>query len=61
MPDSVEGLANVTEYGPRPQLFLLYNLIVHSSMNLFSPGTPGSLYSLFPKSLRHEKLFFSQF
>ena len=27
-------------------------------MNLFFHNTPGSLYSLFPKSLRHEKLFF---
>ena len=24
-------------------------------------NTPGSLYSLFPKSLRHEKLFFHSF
>ena len=37
--------------------FLLYSLIIHSSMNLFFNNTPGSLYSLFPKSLRHEKLF----
>ena len=29
-------------------------------MNLFH-NTPGSLYSLFPKSLRHEKLFFHSF
>ena len=29
---------------------------MHSSMNFFH-NTPGSLYSLFLKSLRHEKLF----
>ena len=41
-------------------LFLLYGLIIHSSMNFFH-NTPGSLYSLFLKSLRHEKLFFHSF
>ena len=47
-------------YGPRPHLFLLYGLIIHSSMNLFH-NTPGSLNSLFPKPLRHEKLFYHSF
>ena len=46
--------------GMRPQLFLLYSLIIHFSMNLFH-NTPGSLYSLFPKSLMLEKLFFHSF
>ena len=46
--------------GMRPQLFLLYSLIIHSSMNLFH-NTSGSLYSLFSKSLRLEKLFFHSF
>ena len=30
-------------------------------MNLFFHNTSDSLYSLFPKSLRHEKLFFHSF
>ena len=44
----------------RPQLFLLYSLIIHSSMNFFN-NTPGSLYSLFSKSSRLGKLFFHSF
>ena len=50
-----------TPYGMRPQLFFLYSLIIHSSMNLFFHNTPGSLYSLLSKSLRHEKLFYYSF
>ena len=46
--------------GHRPQLFLLYSLIMYSSMNL-SHNIPGNLYSHIPKSLRHEKLFFHSF
>ena len=41
--------------GIRPQLFLLYSLIIHSSMNLFSQR------SLISKSLRLEKQFFHSF
>ena len=40
--------------GQRPQLFLLYSLIIHSSMNLFFT-TLQAVYTLFfPESLRHE-------
>ena len=44
----------------RPQLFLLYSLIIHSSMNLFSQHSRQFILS-FSKSLRHEKLFFHSF
>ena len=54
------SLIGLDSYGQRPQLFLLYSLIIHSSMNFFH-NTSASLYSLFPKSLRHEKLFFHSF
>ena len=46
--------------GTRPQLILLYSLIIHPSMRLFY-NTPGTLNSLFLKSLRHDKVFIHSF
>ena len=46
--------------GMRPQLFLLYSLIIHSSINLFLQHSRQFILSFF-KSLRHEKLFFHSF
>ena len=41
-------------------IILLYSLIIHSSMNLFSQHSRQFILS-FSKSLRHEKLFFHSF
>ena len=48
------------KYDLRSQLFLLYSLIIHSSMNIFSKHS-RQLTLFFPKSLRHEKLFCHSF
>ena len=46
--------------GHRSQLFLLYSLIVHSSVNLFSQHSRQFILS-FSKSLGHEKPVFHSF
>ena len=43
--------------GPRPPLFLIYSLIIHSSMNLFFSQYSRQFIFSFSQVLRHEKLF----
>ena len=45
--DRVVGPDQSASYGHRPQSFSLYNLIIHSSMNLFSQHSRQFILSFF--------------